>query len=285
MIAFTIYLLSTFACAYGLLLFLWWWKKTGKATTIYIYVTLLFAAELIAKTIHMITGYILVVQNNPNAFVDIILSHIWWIAELPSLIIFTLMLYAMTKRLHHTMTELRRIKEKRPPAKVKPERNVLVISKFKETRDFMQAAFTINDVTYYESADLLQGYELLVRDRYISVVMIGLSSIESCGFSAQRVIENIKKENPWCVVVALSRSPNLYELFASRRAYFDDYVYLPIDVDILLATYERWLARVSRWRKIEGIDRRVRSGMVWNRRTVVSRENPNNNPETNNKGE
>lgn len=272
MIAFLMYLIGSVFCAYGLLMFLWWWKKTGKATTIYIYVTLLFGAELIEKIIHMWTGYILVVEQNHSLFVDILLSDLWWLSEFPSLVVFTIIIFIMTRRIYHTAIELKRAKEKKVPTEKNPDRNVLVISKVKKTKDFMRSAFIINNVKYYEADNLLQGYELMVRDKYVSVIMIGLNVIEECGFSAQRIIDGIKRENPWCIVVALSRTPNLYELFSSRRAYFDDYVYLPVDANILLATYERWISRITRWHRIEGKDRRIREGMIWDRRTIRSRE-------------
>ena len=42
-----LYVLITFLSIYGLMLFSWWWGRVGKASPMFIYVTLLFLAHLI----------------------------------------------------------------------------------------------------------------------------------------------------------------------------------------------------------------------------------------------
>jgi len=272
MIAMKIYTLNLIVCIYGLGLFLWWWSKTRKATTVYMYVTALFAAEAIEKAIHLWTGHELVYHDNKERFVEIILSDSWWIYSSPSLIVYLFMIYAMTTRIIKTKRALKRAISKTPPKKSKAEKNVLVISNVKATRKFTRGTFANNGIDYYEAETLLEGFDYITGGKHLSIILIGLSVIEDAGFRAREVLEIIRRENPWCIVVALSRAPNSYELFEARRAYFDDYVYLPIKQETLLATYSRWLAKVRRWRKIKGTERRVREGRIFDRSNIKTRE-------------
>lgn len=66
--------------------------------------------------------------------------------------------------------------------------------------------------------------------------MIGLNVIQNENMTQETVVRLIKKERPWCVVVATSRTANMYELAEARRAFFDDYLYLPVRPAILRAT-------------------------------------------------
>jgi CheY-like chemotaxis protein len=248
----------------------------------YIFVTLIFVAEFIEKTVHGWTGYILVIEQNSDLFLDILLSNVWWIAELPSLIVFTVMMVAMSTRIYKTYIAARREPEK--PRPIRSSRNVLVVSNVKATKNFMRGLFITNGVEYYQASNLVDGFDKLVSSKPISVVLIGLSAIDESGMKARDVIQIVKKENPWCIVVALTRSPNIYELFEVRRSYFDDYVYLPVPGELLIASYERWLSRINRWRQIKNGDRRKKKGIIKDRKGLSYRAKVHNEPQTEDTG-
>lgn len=226
----------------------------------------------------MWTGHILVVQQNSDLFLHILLSHIWWAAELPSLVIFTIMMLAMTFRIRQTYLAAKKLPEFVKP--IKSARNVLVVSNRKETKSFMRGLFITNGVEYFQSSNLADGFDRLVSSNPISVILLGLSAIDESGMRAKDVIQVIKRENPWCIVVALTRSPNLYELFEVRRSYFDDYVYLPIDGALLMASYERWINRINRWRRIKKGDRRRKSGVIKDRKGLRYRDDKDEERQT-----
>lgn len=281
MIAFFLYILNVAICLYGLSVFVWWWSKTGKATNMYAYVTLLFAAALIEKSAHLWSGYILVFKNDHKSFVDIILSPTWYLASIPTLTIFSLMMFSMTKRIYKTYIATGQEPENIRP--VRSSRNVLVISNVKKTHSFLRGFFITNGVDYHQASTIVRGFDLLVATESVSVVMVGLKAIEESGMKAEDVAKIIKQKNPWCIVVAMSREPNIFELYESRRAFFDDYAYLPIRGEILMFMYERWLARINRWRRIDRRDRRSTVGEVINRKGIIVRDKSNNQQE--NKGD
>ena len=81
------------------------------------------------------------------------------------------------------------------------------------------------------------------------------------------VLNLIKKERPWAFVIALTRTPNIYELFEVRRSFFDDYIYLPVDPDILITIFNLSISRVNRWRQIKYSERRKNlNGSIINRK-------------------
>jgi DNA-binding response OmpR family regulator len=269
--SFHVYFLNSLVCFYGLLIFLWWWNKTGKATEIYIFITCLFAAECFEKSLLAFIRYILTYDKNPELFREIITSWYWSYISLPTTLVFLSITFLMTKRIYSTYRALKRSPEIIRPAG-EPPKNVLVISSVTKTKEFMRGAFVGNGIEYHQSGNLCHSFEKLVTEKNISVVLIGLSCIEEASMKASDVVRIIKRENPWCVVVAMSRNPNLYELFETRRSYFDDYIYLPIDVPILIATYTRWLQRIRRWSGLGVRERRRRKGTLFNRSNLSVRD-------------
>jgi len=258
------YILCLLFTTWGFVLFSWWWRKTGKATAVYKYITILFLAETIEKSIFVWIRYNRYYGNwDLYDFINVSTSWYWSYVSLPTTIAFGVIVTAMTARIITTHRSA-----KRDPGKVRApnvDRSALVVSSYEETRLFFSGTFVANDVRYLEATDLVQGFDLLVTNNDVSVVIIGLSAVENAGVKAIDVVESIRRENPWCVVVALSRTPTRYELFEARRAHFDDYLYLPIEPEKLMATFERWLAKVTRWKTMGGNEWRLRRAVLFNR--------------------
>jgi CheY-like chemotaxis protein len=268
-----VYAYSALICLIGLFLFLWWWRKTRKATDVYIYVTILLGGEFFEKAILTWMRYLS--RFEPTGWdeihTNIVTSPFWWLVGIPTAISFSLIIGAMFMRIYRTSKAMRGSPESLKPIGV-ANRNILLVSTFKTTRKFMRELFTAEGIEYHQSKTLMHGFEKLVTEKQISVVLIGLSAIEQSEMKARDILSVIRRENPWCIVVALSRSPNMYELFEARRAFFDDYIYLPARAGLLIATYERWLAKINRWRRINQKDRRRKDGKITDRKCIECRE-------------
>jgi len=267
--AFHIYFITSIICLYGFLLFIWWWRKTGKATEVYKYITVLFFAEFIEKLVFTLLRYASQYgsESGMELHRQIVTHYLWWTIGIPTAIAFGLIVVAMTLRVRKTLYNIKNTTYPTPKIKYdRPKRNVGVLSPNEKTRSALNIAFGENDITCYALSSLLDGFSLIIDKKYVSVLMIDLDAFENSVHTAKEVVEIIRRENPWCVIVAISDSPNVWELFGARRAAFDDYLYLPIDAGILIATYNRWYSKVKRWRHIETKDRRVRKGKIFDRK-------------------
>jgi len=269
-----VFIVNAFVCAYAVLLFIWWWKYTGRATQVYKFVTLLFVSGLLENAMFAYSRYIEYYGGDHGVDAHFAFTHhrFWWVVATPTFIAFSLITIAMTFRILKTKIALKKITEHSKPSQRMVSKNVLVVSAVKETRNFMKGLFINNSIDYYQTNNLIEAFDCLVHGKSFSVVMIGLSIIEESGLSARIVIDIIRRENPWCMIVAITRQPSAYELFEVRRAYFDDYIYLPIRPGVLIATYLRWLSKVRRWRSIKGVERRMRDGIIFDRKNIKERE-------------
>lgn len=270
-----IYILCAVACGWGFILFIWWWQKTKKATEVFKFITILLLAEFVEKT----TFSVLRIWNLSGGHNELALEKYkavffswWWpLVTAPTTIAFTLIVGAMTIRVFKSYRAYRRPADViRPKGEV--SRSVLVISAVDQTRQFMKGLFVSNGIKYNQAKDFLHGLEILIMEDEVPVVMIGLSAIEDAGLTQRDVVTMVKKERPWAVVVAMTREPNMYELFETRRAFFDDYLHLPAHPQFVIRCYNRWVNRINRWRSIEHRERRIRRGQIGDRRNITVRK-------------
>jgi len=277
MTAFHMYAVNAAISLYGALLFLWWWRKTGRATGIYILVTVLFVAEFIEKTVFAWLRYIIQYGPYPTtvAHREIVTSPQWWLVALPTTIAFGLIVVVMTRRIFRSNRAMKRASSA-PISPAPASKHLLLISNRKATRVFMRNVFATAQINYSQTESVVGGLESLVSQPSVSVVVIGLSAIEDSGLKQSTVVKMIKKERPWCYVIALSRQPNLYELVEARRSFFDDYLYLPIRAGALLSHFERWISKVNRWKRLDYYDRRRKNGTISQRHGIRIRRSPDN---------
>ncbi len=94
------YSVSFILAAYGFSLFAWWWWKIGKTTEIYVYITLLFLSDaiLFGGNFHgRVLKYI-----DPKAAVEMLDSWAWALRSLLHIVITTLIICRMTRRVMRT---------------------------------------------------------------------------------------------------------------------------------------------------------------------------------------
>lgn len=92
-----VYFLCCGVSAYGFGLFCWWWRKIGRATEVYAYVTFLFLGVFVSGVIGIYSRY-LHIQSVPlyDTFVD---SYWWAMGPLLVLGVLTAISYRMTRRI------------------------------------------------------------------------------------------------------------------------------------------------------------------------------------------
>lgn len=271
--AFYIYTAHSVVVLYGFILFLWWWYKTRSATEVYILMISILLAEAVEKSFYSWISYQLLYTTNINATCEysVLNNGSLWLLCAPTLIAFTILVLSMTRRLFRTNKALNTGNKLRPIRSV--SKKVLVISTSFSTKKFMKEVFTINEVEFIYANDFMSGIELLIEDDEIPVVFFGLNALRESGINSSEAIAMIKKERPWGIIIAITRQPNIFELYESRRSFFDDYIYLPINPEQLMTIYEFSIGKIMRWRKMRFSDRREKSGVVEDRKNIKVRKN------------
>jgi len=267
-----IYVACAVATIWGFIIFSGWWYRTGQATTVFKYITFLFGAEAFEKTVFSFLRWYNLHGATMQNYQDVFASKWWFAITLPTTLVFILIVFVMTSRIIQSYMAINR--SPNVPKQLSPtSRKVLVISNVQETRRFMRGAFISNNIGYNEARDVSGGIEMLLHDSEIAVVLIGLSSIEASGLHSEEVVKIIKRERPWAIVVAMTRTPNIYELFEMRRSYFDDYIYLPIRPSLLITVFDAAIGKINRWKKMNFKERRKKSdGVISDRRNFRMRE-------------
>lgn len=268
------YAIHTVIVLYGLFLFLWWWRKTGSATEVYILVTIIFAAETIEKGFFTWLRYMSQYGgvNGHNIHINIVQHSYWWLTGLPTTLAYFAFIVVISRRLYKSYRILSRKPTIINPFSRKTERKVLVFSTTHRTRQFMNEVFAMNNVEFYNSSDFIDGMNVLVSDPDISVIFLGLNIIHGSGIKTQEVLRLIKAERPWAIVIAMTTHPSLYELYETRRSSFDDYLYLPIPAQTLMGIFDSTVSKIDRWKSMKFAERRKKDGEVVDRHGLKTRE-------------
>jgi len=100
------YLIAVAVSLYGFVLFLWWWKKVGAATDVYIYVSLLFGTNAFSDAVAAYSRYLRL--NHPIDFVEFSTSCWWLLRRVPEIIVLIILVSRMTWRVHDAKNRERR---------------------------------------------------------------------------------------------------------------------------------------------------------------------------------
>jgi hypothetical protein len=81
-------------CGFGL--FVWWWRKIGSATNIYIYVSLLFATNAFSDVLAGYSRYLK--RVNIEEYLELNDSGLWIFRRIPELIVLFIFVISMLRR-------------------------------------------------------------------------------------------------------------------------------------------------------------------------------------------
>lgn len=250
----SVYFFTSVAALYGFILFSWWWSNLGKATKVYVYITFLFLAILVEKSVFALLRS-LYLANDPAVNLHPYLgycifegSSIYGLISLPLLVVIGLIAFAMTKRVFKTKQLLKSIVNTQPR---ECSKKVLVVSNNDQLNSELRGFFVSNSIAYFNQSDFIEALELLVESPDISVVLFDLESTGNNETPCEHFVKMVRKERPWTILVAMTYSSSISELIRVRRAYFDDYFQIPIDEEVLLNSFKSWVSRVNRWRTIK----------------------------------
>jgi CheY-like chemotaxis protein len=247
-----VYFLTSAAALYGFGLFVWWWNRLGKATKVYVYITLLFLAVLFEKSIFAALRS-MYLSNDP--FVSSPLGYcifegsaVYGFISIPLLIILVMISSAMTIRIIKTKQLLKSISNIQPK---ECANKVLVVTNNDDLNIELRGVFLSNSIAYFNKSDFLEALELLVASPDISVVLFDLENTGNNETPCEHFVKMVRKERPWTILVAMTYSSSISELIRVRRAYFDDYFQIPIDEEVLLNSFKSWVTRINRWRTVK----------------------------------
>jgi hypothetical protein len=87
---------------YGFALFFWWWRRIGKATEVYLYVTFLFAAIFVVAGGVIHARYLLLIGQETE-YHRLVMAWFWHVRTVPLAVILFLIVARMTQRVVRTL--------------------------------------------------------------------------------------------------------------------------------------------------------------------------------------
>ncbi len=91
-----VYIAAFTISGYGLILFAWWWKKMGRATEIYAYVTFLFFGIMVSAALGVYARHLHIISEpRYNEFVT---SYVWASGPLLIVLVVFVIVFRMTRR-------------------------------------------------------------------------------------------------------------------------------------------------------------------------------------------
>ena len=95
-LALVMYSAGVVVSLYGFFLFLWWWKKVGSATDVYIFISLLFAANAFSDATAGYARWLKV--YSPDQYLTFMDCGVWAWRRVPELIVLIVFVSRMTWR-------------------------------------------------------------------------------------------------------------------------------------------------------------------------------------------
>ena len=103
---------------------------------------------------------------------------------------------------------------------------------------FSRANYTVRCAESAEKAlDILRQESIMVMA--LDLKLPGMNGVELC--------KHIRKQNPICIIYALTGYANLFNLLECRGAGFDDFFVKPVNPEVLLKASQEAFEKIERW--------------------------------------
>ncbi len=103
---------------------------------------------------------------------------------------------------------------------------------------FSRANYTVRCAESAEKAlDILRQESIMVM--VLDLKLPGMNGVELC--------KHIRKQNPVCIIYALTGYANLFNLLECRGAGFDDFFVKPVNPEVLLKAFQEAFEKIERW--------------------------------------
>ena len=103
---------------------------------------------------------------------------------------------------------------------------------------FSRANYTVRCAESAEKAlDILRQESIMVM--VLDLKLPGMNGVELC--------KHIRKQNPICIIYALTGYANLFNLLECRGAGFDDFFVKPVNPEVLLKASQEAFEKIERW--------------------------------------
>lgn len=107
---FWIYVAIVLVSIYGFLLFVWWWRKVGHPSEVYIYFTILLASEAFYNFFNALARHLRFNDNDLSDYMGLMDHPIWNFRAVFHLIILSTIIGKMTLRVISTLKKAKRFK-------------------------------------------------------------------------------------------------------------------------------------------------------------------------------
>jgi CheY-like chemotaxis protein len=247
-ITFWAYALTSGVALVGFFVFTWWWRRNQRATTVYIYFTLLLGIEALVQGMHAYMRY-LRMTGQDELMVAIRSSAFWPGRIILEFIIITCIVIHVIHRIH-IQTMRKRLFEKRKVETPDTEftEEIIIVDDHEEVVEMLSGHLknAFPNITIYAAKTAEEGLELFKEHNEVNLLLTDLMLPNMNGFELCRTI----KENcPWTIVIAMTGYGYIYEFWTAREAGFDDYFAKPFKIADFLEAIRREFETLRRWKR------------------------------------
>ncbi len=125
------------------------------------------------------------------------------------------------------------------------EKTLLVVDDEESLRSFFRDILTDEGYRVLTAEGAIDALEIMSHEQVglllLDLNLFGMNGIELC--------RKIRRENPLCILYAMTGWTGLFEVEECREAGFDDFFAKPLPVDFLFRVVEDAFEKLSRWRK------------------------------------
>lgn len=230
-------LMTAWVSLVGFTLFLYWWVRTGRATSGFIYVTILL--------------FVIFFENLVETYMKYIKGPLWTLNSVVMMVtVITLVAHMLWRVVSVTRKTMQLRNQLKQNAKDAPQCVVLVVE------DDMQIPSILHDFfnRCHPGVQMLlavtpdEAMEIVAGNKNIDVVLCDMDFKGSA--SGLDVCDYIKPRIPHATLIGMTGYPARYSPIMARKRGFDDYFIKPFRLKDLNSSLNYYLSRKERWREL-----------------------------------
>ena len=123
------------------------------------------------------------------------------------------------------------------------EKKILVVDDEERIRDMLEKLFSRANYTVHCAESAEKALDILRQES----IMVMVLDLELPGMNGVELCKHIRKQNPVCIIYALTGYANLFSLLECRIAGFDDFFIKPVNLEMLLKASQEAFEKIERW--------------------------------------
>jgi DNA-binding response OmpR family regulator len=123
------------------------------------------------------------------------------------------------------------------------EKKILFVDDEERILDMLEKLFSTANYTVRCAESAEKALDILRQES----IMVMVLDLKLPGMNGVELCKHIRKQNPVCIIYALTGYANLFNLLECRGAGFDDFFVKPVNPEVLLKAFQEAFEKIERW--------------------------------------